>query len=309
MATAMSQTRTTDHRLGFTSLEEETAVDSLPVTGQLPSWLSGALVRVTPAKLEVGERRLDHWFDRHRDAEPLRDRGRARVLQEPLHRQHGLPGRAGGRSGAGAASPPTPCRSLFKRVQSIFSPEPDRQPERQPEPHRRALHRDDRDADADRVRPRDARDGRAARVRGQAQGARDHGPPAPRPRAQRARQLPRVLLAGEQVRALRRARRLAAAPRDRGAAGQGAGLHARVRHERAPPDPHRVPAAGEPAEDGASRASRSSRTTCGGRRRARSSRWSIARPERCAPTRPRPSSASTTSTRSSARAGASWWWT
>jgi len=47
----MSQTGTTDHRLGFTSLEEETAVDSLPVTGHLPSWLSGALVRVTPAKL------------------------------------------------------------------------------------------------------------------------------------------------------------------------------------------------------------------------------------------------------------------
>ena len=63
MATAMSQTPKTDYRLGFTSLEEETAVDSLPVTGQLPGWLSGALVRVTPAKLEVGERRLDHWFD------------------------------------------------------------------------------------------------------------------------------------------------------------------------------------------------------------------------------------------------------
>ena len=59
----MSQTPATDHRLGFTSLEEETAVDSLPVVGEVPGWLTGALVRVTPAKLEVGERRLDHWFD------------------------------------------------------------------------------------------------------------------------------------------------------------------------------------------------------------------------------------------------------
>ena len=63
MATAMSQTRTTDYRLGFQSLEEETAVDSLPVAGVLPAWLSGALIRVTPAKLEVGGRRLAHWFD------------------------------------------------------------------------------------------------------------------------------------------------------------------------------------------------------------------------------------------------------
>src|SRR5918997_6035802 len=61
MATAMSQTPRTD--LGFTTLGEETAVDSLPVGGELPAWLTGALVRVTPAKLEVGERRVDHWFD------------------------------------------------------------------------------------------------------------------------------------------------------------------------------------------------------------------------------------------------------
>ena len=33
MATAMSQTTTTDYELGFQSLEEETAVDSLPVSG------------------------------------------------------------------------------------------------------------------------------------------------------------------------------------------------------------------------------------------------------------------------------------
>ena len=63
MATAMSQTSKTDTRLGFTSLDEETAVDSLPVVGELPAWLSGALVRVTPARLEVGGKRLDHWFD------------------------------------------------------------------------------------------------------------------------------------------------------------------------------------------------------------------------------------------------------
>src|SRR3954470_13359172 len=54
----------TDHRLGFTSLEEEIRVDRLPVTGgELPAWLEGTLVRTGPAKFEVGERSLNHWFD------------------------------------------------------------------------------------------------------------------------------------------------------------------------------------------------------------------------------------------------------
>ncbi len=63
MSTAISHAKGTDRRLGFTSQEEEVAVDSLPVEGELPAWLTGALIRVTPAKLDVGERRVDHWFD------------------------------------------------------------------------------------------------------------------------------------------------------------------------------------------------------------------------------------------------------
>ena len=47
MATTEATSRT-DYRLGFKSQDEETNVDRLPVTGELPAWLSGALVRVTP---------------------------------------------------------------------------------------------------------------------------------------------------------------------------------------------------------------------------------------------------------------------
>jgi beta,beta-carotene 9',10'-dioxygenase len=122
MATAMSQTSTTDHRLGFTSLDEETAVDSLPVTGELPGWLSGALVRVTPARLEVGGRRLDHWFD---GIAMLNRFGigngcvsyRSRFLDSVAYRDS----QEGEWRHGGFAT--DPCRSLFKRVQSIFSPD------------------------------------------------------------------------------------------------------------------------------------------------------------------------------------------
>ena len=41
MATALSQVPTTDYRLGFQSQEEETAVERLPVQGEVPAWLTG----------------------------------------------------------------------------------------------------------------------------------------------------------------------------------------------------------------------------------------------------------------------------
>jgi beta,beta-carotene 9',10'-dioxygenase len=122
MTTAMSQTPATDHRLGFTSLEEETVVDSLPVVGELPAWLSGALVRVTPAKLEVGERRLDHWFDgiamlnRFGIADG-RVSYKSRFIDSVAYRD----AKEGEWRHGGFAT--DPCRSLFKRVQSIFSPD------------------------------------------------------------------------------------------------------------------------------------------------------------------------------------------
>jgi beta,beta-carotene 9',10'-dioxygenase len=114
--------RQTDVRLGFTSLEEETAVDRLPVTGEVPAWLTGALVRVTPALLEVGGRRLAHWFD---GVAMLNRFGFAdgrvsyknRFLDSLAHRD----AKAGEWRHAGFAT--DPCRSIFKRVQSIFSPD------------------------------------------------------------------------------------------------------------------------------------------------------------------------------------------
>jgi len=118
---ATSQAPRTDSRLGFTSLDEETAVDSLPVTGELPAWLGGALVRVTPAKLEVGERRVDHWFDglamlnRFGFAD-----GRVSYASRFI-RSRAYEEAQEGRVLPGFAT--DPCRSIFKRVQAIFSPE------------------------------------------------------------------------------------------------------------------------------------------------------------------------------------------
>jgi carotenoid cleavage dioxygenase-like enzyme len=117
----MSHTHTSDYSLGFQSLEEETAVEAVPVSGDIPSWLTGALVRVTPAKFEAGARRVDHWFDglamlnRFGFADGAVSYGSRFIRSGAYHEAER------GRLTAGFGT--DPCRSLFKRVQSVFSPE------------------------------------------------------------------------------------------------------------------------------------------------------------------------------------------
>jgi beta,beta-carotene 9',10'-dioxygenase len=121
MATTEAGART-DVTLGFTSQDEEVTVDSLPVSGDVPAWLTGALVRVTPALLEVGGRRLGHWFDglatlnRFGFADGRVSYG-SRFIES---RAYGDAKQGEFKSGGFATDP---CRSIFKRVQQIFSPD------------------------------------------------------------------------------------------------------------------------------------------------------------------------------------------
>ena len=59
----MTATRPATYAKGFETLDEETVVDALPVSGELPAWLSGSLLRTGPAKFEAGSRPFNHWFD------------------------------------------------------------------------------------------------------------------------------------------------------------------------------------------------------------------------------------------------------
>jgi beta,beta-carotene 9',10'-dioxygenase len=49
---------------GFRSLTNETPTPvALQVSGALPAWLKGTLLRTGPSKFEVGARSYNHWFD------------------------------------------------------------------------------------------------------------------------------------------------------------------------------------------------------------------------------------------------------
>ncbi len=51
------------YELGFRSLDRELSERTLPVEGEIPEWLSGALIRNGPGSFEFGGRRATHWFD------------------------------------------------------------------------------------------------------------------------------------------------------------------------------------------------------------------------------------------------------
>lgn len=44
-------------------LLEEVSNKKLEITGSIPSWLSGTLVRNGPISVEVGGKKTAHWFD------------------------------------------------------------------------------------------------------------------------------------------------------------------------------------------------------------------------------------------------------
>jgi beta,beta-carotene 9',10'-dioxygenase len=111
-----------DLTAGFESLDRETQVDRLPVEGRLPDWLQGSLVRTAPAKWEVGGRAMNHWFDGfamlHRFGIADGEASYAnRFLQTRAYRAAQEKDEL-----VYSEFATDPCRSLFGRVMSIFSP-------------------------------------------------------------------------------------------------------------------------------------------------------------------------------------------
>ncbi len=115
-------TSATAPALGFTTLEQETTIAQLPLSGALPEWLSGSLLRTGPAKFEVGAQQMRHWFDGlamlHRFT--IAD-GQVSYGNRFLGSRSYRAAKAQGRMVYGEFAT-DPCRSLFKRVQSLFSP-------------------------------------------------------------------------------------------------------------------------------------------------------------------------------------------
>src|SRR3954467_832097 len=107
----------TSRSVGFKTQDEELHLDSVPVTGTVPPWLNGTLVRVTPALMDGGGKTIKHWFDGAAmlNAFGFGDGG-VSYGSRFLETEYLADVRKGEVNfGFGA----DPCRSLFKRVMSL----------------------------------------------------------------------------------------------------------------------------------------------------------------------------------------------
>jgi carotenoid cleavage dioxygenase-like enzyme len=106
---------------GFASLDSEVELDSLPVEGEIPAWLSGTLLRNGPAKFEAGEKALQHWFDGQAMLHRFSfDAGRVAYANRFLRTEAYREIEAGRISYSEFAT--DPCRSVFKRMATMFRP-------------------------------------------------------------------------------------------------------------------------------------------------------------------------------------------
>jgi carotenoid cleavage dioxygenase-like enzyme len=107
---------------GFADLDDEVGPLRLPLQGEFPAWLNGALLRTGPAKFDVGSTTVNHWFDGlamlHRFA--IADGAVTyanRFLRSDSYCEAAVKG-----SLARGEFATDPCRTLFQRVASVFSP-------------------------------------------------------------------------------------------------------------------------------------------------------------------------------------------
>jgi beta,beta-carotene 9',10'-dioxygenase len=108
---------------GFRSLTREIAQPvPLPVSGALPAWLKGTLLRTGPSKFEVGARTYNHWFDGlamlHRFAFA---NGGVTYVNRFLESNAFCAAEKSGKISYGEFAT-DPCRTLFGRIATIFDP-------------------------------------------------------------------------------------------------------------------------------------------------------------------------------------------
>jgi beta,beta-carotene 9',10'-dioxygenase len=107
---------------GLETLDAEVELASLPVEGSIPEWLAGTLLRNGPARYEVGDRPLNHWFDGFAMLHRFSFSGGHVSYANRFLR--GKAYEAAERDGEISYSEfaTDPCRSIFRRAATLFRP-------------------------------------------------------------------------------------------------------------------------------------------------------------------------------------------
>jgi len=111
----------TDATLGLTNLDDEITVDELDLEGELPSWLAGSLLRTGPARWDLGEQTVNHWFDGMAMLHRFTIANGSVSYANRFLRSKAFEAATSGRVEFSEFAT-DPCRSAFQRVASLFDP-------------------------------------------------------------------------------------------------------------------------------------------------------------------------------------------
>jgi beta,beta-carotene 9',10'-dioxygenase len=122
MTSAPCSVATAPYILGLQTTDEHPESVGLAVTGSIPDWVSGVLLRTTPARFEAGKTPLKHWFDGqamlHRFAiHQGQVTYRSRYMESAASREAQHAGEL-----VRAEFGTDPCRTVFERVAAVFHP-------------------------------------------------------------------------------------------------------------------------------------------------------------------------------------------
>ena len=111
------------YELGFGRTEQEIEVDDLSVSGTLPEWLTGTLIRNGPGTFQVGDQRYRHWFDGHAMLHKFSfQKGKVSYANKFLETKAHKAAMESGRI-VYTEFATDPCWSLFGKARAIFSPQ------------------------------------------------------------------------------------------------------------------------------------------------------------------------------------------
>jgi beta,beta-carotene 9',10'-dioxygenase len=110
-----------DPGVGFETLDREVRDVALQVTGSLPDWLSGSLVRNGPALFEAGGQSVRHWFDGQAMLHRFAVKAGAVTYGNRFLRTKAYQAAKTGQL-AYSEFATDPCRSIFKRLMTVFDP-------------------------------------------------------------------------------------------------------------------------------------------------------------------------------------------
>ncbi|XP_078538129.1 carotenoid-cleaving dioxygenase, mitochondrial-like isoform X2 [Lissotriton helveticus] len=108
----------------FQSVEETPESIPTKITGDVPKWINGSLLRNGPGKFEFGNDKYNHWFDGMALMHQFRiEDGAVTYMSKFLQSDNYTTNQAYNRivlSEFGTIALPDPCKSMFERFMSIF---------------------------------------------------------------------------------------------------------------------------------------------------------------------------------------------